>query len=200
MKRKKLNMALFSVGQQLLLKRMFRTMAVSARIIKQPCIIVINHSSFYDALVLFELYQQGYLPKNTVVAMSAHGLKTVPLFRGLGVQPISKPIQLSEYKQLLQLAKTETLALFPQGVEQHQERRPLTLQRGIDTIMTRFPTYALLVVSIYYSFTDSLRGEIACRLTLKTQPISIEQVMTEELEQLKYAVVNNQMKGFVQLW
>lgn len=54
MERKKLSYSMFHIGQKLFLRRMFRSMRVKLSRIEQPSIIVVNHSSFYDALVLFE--------------------------------------------------------------------------------------------------------------------------------------------------
>lgn len=200
MERKKLSYSMFHIGQKLFLRRMFRSMQVKLSRIEQPSIIIVNHSSFYDALVLFELDRRGYLPKNRLVGMSAEGLQQFPIFKKLGTFPISQPIKLSEYKELLRLAKTHTIILFPQGVEEHAEKRPLTIQPGIERLMSRFPEYKLLFISIYYSFTDSLRGEIACQLTPKAQPVNMQDVMTTELEELKAHVVANNMKGFTRLW
>ena len=200
MERKKLSYSMFHIGQKLFLRRMFRSMRVKLSQIEQPSIIIVNHSSFYDALVLFELDRRGYLPKNRIVGMSADGLKKFPIFKKLGTVPISQPIKLSEYKELLRLAQTHTIILFPQGVEEHAEKRPLTIQPGVERLMSRFPKYKLLFISIYYSFTDGVRGDIACQLTPKAQPVNIQQMMTTEIDTLKASVITNDLKGFTRLW
>lgn len=200
MERKPLSYTMFTMGQTLLLRRMFRSMHVKLSRIEQPSIIIVNHSSFYDGLVLFELDRRGYLPENRIVGMSADGLKKFPMFKRLGAVAISQPIKLSEYKALLRLAKTHTIILFPQGVEEHAEKRPLTIQPGIERLMARFPHYSLLFISMYYSFTDSVRGDIACQLTPKAQPVTMQQTMTAEIEALKASVVANDRNGFTRLW
>lgn len=200
--RKKSNLLFFQIGQRFMMRRMFQTMKVNLTTIQEPCMVVVNHSSFYDSLVLFELFKRGYLPSNIVAGMSADGLKKFPLFKGIGTFPISKPIKVSEIKQMYALAKTNTITLFPQGVEEHQEKRPLTIQPGMDKIISKFPQHGILYISIYYSYTDGLKGEVACRMDYQpaSKRTSIQEGMTYYLDCLKAQVIAKEEERFVRLW
>lgn len=200
--RKKSSLLFFQIGQRFMMRRMFQTMKVKLTTVTEPCMVVVNHSSFYDSLVLFELFKRGYLPSNIVAGMSEEGLRRFPLFKGIGTFPLSKPVKISEIKHMYTLAETHTITLFPQGVEEHQEKRPLTIQPGMEKILKRFPNHGILFISIYYSYTDGLKGEVACRMDYQpaAERTSIEEGMTHYLDCLKKEVIVKEEEGFVRLW
>lgn len=204
----KLFTILFRIGQYSLLHRNFRQFKVKAIYTDEPLTIIVNHSNFYDSLVLFELQNKGLLPKNTVAIINRQGSERFPLFKAIGTIPVSTPMKLSEYKNILKTMKTNNLLIFPQGKELHLEQRPITIEPGVVSLVEKNPQHGLLFVSLYYSFGQGIREEIACHMhyiAAKNRPqtslqIFIEQTMEQQLDLLKGHVIDGEFKGYQSLW
>ena len=198
----------FTIGQQLLLRRAFHRLDVKTVPFDTPSMIIVNHSSFYDSLVLFELQRKGKIPWEIAALMNAQNREKIPLFKALGTIPVSTPMKLSEYKQVKKTMQTESLLLFPQGKEEHLEQRPLTMQEGAAKLLTQNQTQGLLIIVIYYSFRSAIRAEIACSMRFisaaeRPKFITneyIEQQLLMELESLKEDVIHQSLKGYERLW
>lgn len=197
----------FTVGQQLLLRRMFREMYVQPKAFKLPAIVLVNHSSFYDGLVVFEMIRKGYLPQNSTAVMDEAGQQSMPLFQHIGTIPVSHPMKLSEYKGMLQAMAHETLVIFPQGMERHVEQRPLQLQAGIEGLLKKYPAHHVVCLSIYYTVGSHIRAELACKMDVlraehrpeKWSLDDIETWMTGCLDELQVDVVNRSFERYVRL-
>lgn len=208
MKKNKLVSSLFRIGQYTLIRRMFGQFMLKAIHVDEPVTIIVNHSSFYDSLVLFELQKKGHLPKNTVAIINKKGSEQFPLFKGIGTLPISSPMKLSEFKMILQVMQSSNLLLFPQGNEYHLEQRPLSIERGVVSLLNKNQQHGLLFVSLYYSYGGSIRGEIAVKMhyiAAKNRPSNnlqffIERTMEQQLNELKTHVVTNSFEGYQRLW
>ncbi|MBQ0138750.1 MAG: hypothetical protein KBT36_05590 [Kurthia sp.] len=208
MKKNKLVSALFHVGQYTLVRRMFGKFTVKAIHVDEPVTIIVNHSNFYDSLVLFELQKKGYLSKNTVAMINKKGAEQFPLFKGIGTVPVSSPMKLSEFKAILQVMKSNNLLVFPQGREFHLEQRPVKIEPGVISLLNKNPQHGLLFVSLYYSYGEGIRGEIASSMHYvsgRSRPIEnlqrfIEGTMEQQLDELKEHVVTNQFEGYQRLW
>lgn len=199
--------AFFTVGQQLLLKRMFNEMYIQRAPFKLPAVILVNHSSFYDGLVVFECIRQGIFPKNTTAVISAAGQQSMPLFQHIGTVRVSQPMKLSEYKNILQVMVDDTLVIFPQGEERHLEQRPLGLQPGIEGMLKKYPQHNVVCLSIQYALRGHIRAELACRMDVlradqrpkKWSLQDIEAWMTSCVDQLKADIVNERIERYERL-
>lgn len=205
--KRKFARTLFTVGQQLLLRRMFRDIYIKKMAFKLPAVVLVNHSSFYDGLVVFELIRQKCLPENTVAVMDKAGQQSMPLFQHIGTVPVSHPMKLSEYRGMLETMAHETLVIFPQGTERHVEQRPLQLQNGIEGLLKKYPAHNVVCLSIYYSVGSHIRAQIACKMDVlradqrpeKWSLVEIEAWMTTCLDELKVDVTNANFERYVRL-
>ncbi|GEK33373.1 1-acyl-sn-glycerol-3-phosphate acyltransferase [Kurthia sibirica] len=210
MKKNKHSQWFFRWGQRYLLKKAFHQLNVLHHTPTAPVLIVVNHSNFYDSLVLFELEQQNLLPNSVVAVMDKAGLDKHKLFNGLGVVPVSTPMKLSEYKQLISLMKQHSLLIFPQGKEEHIEKRPFSIEKGAASLLLKNPHHGILFVSLYYSYGAKPKGEIACRMLhikamdrpheLQDIQHFIETTMTAEVDHLKEDVIMKKFDSYTELW
>lgn len=199
---------LFKMGQFTLLRRMFHSFYVKGIAANDYTAIIVNHSNFYDSLALFELQKKGILPKNTLAVMSKEGVENFPLFKSIGVLPISNPMKISEYKNILKSMRQCNVLIFPEGKENHLEKRPIQIEKGISSLLIKNPHHDLLFVSLYYSFTSNIRGTIACRMyavPANKRPVEdmegfIRKTMEEQLNLVKGDVIENDYDGYKNLW
>lgn len=199
---------MFGVGQKFLLHRMFGQFLLKRPHIEEPVTIIVNHSTFYDSLILFELQKRGILPKDSLAIMTREGLEKVPLFNSIGVLPVSEPMRLSEYKNIVEVMKTKNLVIFPQGKEIHQEKRPLQIENGLAALLKRSEQHGLLFVSLYYSFGSGIRGQVVCRmnyLAAAKRPKEdlhsfIQVTMEQQLDIVKEDVINENLTDYERLW
>lgn len=208
MKKHRVGKWFFRRGQYVLLRRMFGKFIVKSIHVDESHTIIVNHSNFYDSLVLFELQQKKLLTENAYALMTRQGIEKFPLFKSIGVLPLSTPMKLSEYKDIMQTMKTSNIVVFPQGEEQHLERRPVQIEAGTATLLEKNPQHGLLFVTLYYSFGSGIRAEIACRMHYtyaNERPkvnlhAFIEETMEQQLDKLREDVVQQNVDGYRSLW
>lgn len=208
MKKHKVGRWFFRRGQYVLLRRMFGQFIVKSIHTDEAHTIIVNHSNFYDSLVLFELQHKGLLAENAYALMNRQGLEAFPFFKSLGVLPVSAPMKLSEYRDIMQTMKSSNIVIFPQGEEQHIEQRPLIIEAGTASLLEKNPQHGMLFVSLYYSFGSGVRAEIACRMHYvyanerPTEDLHgfIEQTMEQQLNKLREDVVCHNEDGYQSLW
>lgn len=199
---------LFRTGQFILLQRMFSSLRVKSIHTDELVTIIVNHSNFYDSLVLFELQRKKLLPKKTLAVMNKEGLQQFPLFKSIGILPVSNPMKLSEYKMILSAMKDTNLLIFPEGKENHLEKRPIEIQSGTSALLKKNAHHGLLFVSLYYSFTKGIRAEIVCSMhyvSANKRPHSnldvfIQKTMEEQLNNIKGDVIEHNYDGYEQIW
>lgn len=208
MKKYKIARRFFSIGQTILLRRMFHQIYVKRVAVTSLTTIIVNHSNFYDSLILFELQKKQLLPHNIFAIMNKSGLEKFPLFKGVGILPVSEPMKLSEYKLILQQMKTNHLLIFPEGKEQHLEKRPIQIEPGVVELLKKNPQHHLLFVTLYYSYSSGIRGEIACQMHTVNQQACpsdnlqyfIERTMEQQLNLLKGDVINANYDDYETIW
>ncbi|KOF12041.1 acyl-phosphate glycerol 3-phosphate acyltransferase [Planococcus glaciei] len=177
----------------------------------QPVLFIANHSSWWDGLLFFFLNRSVWR-HDVHMMMDEKGLKRYGFFRYLGAFSInrSKPkdilASLQYAEQLLLSGKT--VILFPQGEEFHQEIRPLGFSTGIAYLMEHCPDVPAIPVSFYYSFRHERKPEVWVQQgnpfyykeirgsARKEKTGSIEQAITEQLDQLKSEVVSENTAAF----
>lgn len=207
--------AMFHLYNQQLLKRYFKGIYVSSSLpLPTRAIVCLNHSSWWDSLVLFHL-NRTYLKTDLYVMMHEKGIRQYPFFRKLGAFSVNRDhpkdiIYSLKYSEIL-LDQGKTVGLFPQGDEYHLEKRPLTFLPGAIALQDKRPSVPILPISLYYSFGHSKKQEIYIVIgepinslsftgkTRKERNRELEDTFTSQLNLLKNKVVHEQTSCFRQI-
>lgn len=209
-KKSKLAMNMFWLVQQYMLKRSFGKVFVKVeQPIQSNALYIVNHSSWWDGLLLFELERKGYIP-NAYVMVDEKGMERVPIFQWIGAYSVdqhnSKHIMQSiRYTESL-LQNGKNVCLFPQGEERHLEERPLQFQHGAAVISKRLNDVPVVPVTFYYTFRDKAKAEawivigkpIEWQQNFNRQQLTqhFEEVVTAQLDALKKSVMQNDLENF----
>lgn len=131
-----------------------------------PHLFIVNHSTWWDSLILFHL-NQTVIKRDSYVMMHESGIKQYPFFRKIGAfsvnrnnpKDIIKSLQYAKEK----LTEGKVLWLFPQGDERHQEIRPLGFLPGAIHLVknTKIP---ITPVCLYYTFTNERKPDVFIKL------------------------------------
>ena len=101
--------------------------------------------------------------------------------------------------------------MFPQGDEFHLETRPLGFQSGITYVLEHCPHTPVIPISFYYSFGQKKNPEVYIEAgsplyhhdllgqSRVEKTSALEQVCTEQLDELKQLVVTKQRTKFSNL-
>ncbi|KMJ57852.1 hypothetical protein AB685_13505 [Bacillus sp. LL01] len=131
-----------------------------------PALFIVNHSTWWDALVVFHL-NQLVIRQESYVMMHEKGIKEFSFFRKIGAFSVNrdnpKDIVRSINYAKDRLKEEKTLWLFPQGDERHLEIRPLSFLPGAIHIVknTDIP---IVPVCLYYTFTGERKPEVFIKL------------------------------------
>jgi len=131
-----------------------------------PALFVVNHSTWWDALVVFHL-NQVVIKQESYVMMHEKGIREFPFFRKIGGFSVNrdnpKDIVRSMNYAKERLKDRKTLWLFPQGDERHLEIRPLGFLPGAVHI-TKNTDIPIVPVCLYYTFTGERKPEVYIKL------------------------------------
>lgn len=203
---------IFNLYNCQLLKRNFKGIYLHLnQPLPSPAIFTINHSSWWDALVLFHL-NRHVLKHDLFVMMHEKGLKDYPFFEKLGAFSVNRLspkdiVEALHYSGTL-LKEGKSVGLFPQGDEFHLEKRPLSFLPGTIAIMEKNQKIPLIPIAFYYSFGHSKKQEIYIKVgdpiyyhslngsSRKERNSSFEQLFTKQLDSLKKNVVNEHRDYF----
>jgi 1-acyl-sn-glycerol-3-phosphate acyltransferase len=188
---------------------------------KNGAIIMVNHSSWWDPLMLFYLNHTLW-HTDAVAMMDEAGLLRFPFFSKLGAFSVNSRSPRSVKYALdyasSRLREGKNVFLFPQGNEYPLEKRPLSFFGGAGYLKWRVPTAPVVPVVFYHGLFHEQRPEwfVHSALPLEGAPswnrkrwtLEAEKIMTLELEFLKQAVLEGssfnpllQGKiGFAQRW
>ncbi|ELK44587.1 lysophospholipid acyltransferase family protein [Halobacillus sp. BAB-2008] len=138
------------------LKKHFESIRVASppEVASRNVLFLINHSSWWDPLVIFHLNER-LVQSDAYGMMGEEGIRRFPFFRSIGAFSVDKTDRrhlLESLKYSIRLLERQrTVWIFPQGEEQHQEKRPLEFFSGISYIAEKTPDVKVVPVSIYYS-------------------------------------------------
>ncbi|HEY8560565.1 MAG TPA: lysophospholipid acyltransferase family protein [Pyrinomonadaceae bacterium] len=175
---------LFAVYNRNLLRRKFYSIEVSGlefllnKNPKLPLIIYCNHSSWWDGLVAFEISRKAGL--RSYIMMEEKQLKKLFLFRLLGAFSVvrEKPreaLKSIDYAvDLLKADQQNTLWIFPQGKIVPNDRRPLSIYRGLARIVERVGECSTASLSMRYEFLGEFKPRIFVRID-EPQPIRVDE-------------------------
>lgn len=178
---------------------------------KENTLFIINHSSWWDPLMIFYLNEQ-VLKTDGYGMMHKEGIQRYPFFRKIGAYSIDPDdrkhlIHSLKYSTTL-LKRGKSVWIFPQGSEQHLEKRPLDFFTGISYIIKKCPEAQIVPVSLYYSLEHSKKPNAYIQLGeplqrenyegLSRQDMTryFEHEATEQLDGLKDLIVNEKHERF----
>ncbi|MBM7620679.1 1-acyl-sn-glycerol-3-phosphate acyltransferase [Bacillus tianshenii] len=191
----------------------FFSKGADATIPASPCLFIVNHSTWWDALAVFHL-NRHVIMQESFVMMHEKGIREYPFFRKIGAFSVNrenpKDIVLSLQYAKERLKENKTLWLFPQGDERHQEIRPLGFLPGALHIVknTNIP---IVPVLLYYSFGRERKPDIHIRVcgpvtaddlpgtSSKDKNVALEELFTTHLERLKQDVIMENTRDFKNL-
>ncbi|PTL40429.1 lysophospholipid acyltransferase family protein [Alkalicoccus saliphilus] len=147
---------LFSLYNNNLLKNKFHGIynsPESSPLPEKGSIIIMNHSSWWDPLILFYLNSSKW-KTNGIAMMDEKGLNRFPFFSKLGAFSV-KASSPASVRQSLKYAAEELrngrhLFLFPQGKEVPLEHRPLAISPGTGYLKFLVPEAPVVPVAFYH--------------------------------------------------
>ncbi|WP_411348175.1 lysophospholipid acyltransferase family protein [Paenibacillus sp. WLX2291] len=153
-----------------LLRRQFQSFAMSGHGLDvipagQPAIYIMNHSSWWDGLLLYHAFRQTSHADHYVM-MEERQLKRYAFFGKLGAFSIDKSSpgdirQSMRYGgQLLQ--NGGRVWIFPQGEMKHLDTRPLGFRPGIHLLLRQAPVHTPVIpVTLYYGLFQHARLQVS---------------------------------------
>ncbi|PSL43269.1 1-acyl-sn-glycerol-3-phosphate acyltransferase [Salsuginibacillus halophilus] len=182
----------------------------------KPCVVLVNHSSWWDGLAAIYL-NETKLRHNSVVMMDEEGVTSFPFFRWIGAFSVDrnspKDVGRSLRYARKKLAAGETLWLFPQGRERHQELRPLDFQAGLPhMVRDASGDTPVVFITFYYTFRREQKPELFIetgtvdrlknfqQLDFNEQLQAFEAQLTTQLNRLRDDVQTEQIERFSPLF
>lgn len=162
-------------------------------------IITPNHFSWWDGFIVLAVARL-YIPKTFYLMMLEEQLSRYRYFRKLGAFSID-PGHISRVREALRysidiLRSPDNLIVFyPQGKLESYDRRPLTLQKGIYSLIRRTASIAsILIVGFKINFYEEKLPEIIVRFgeyfgcsELENYPERFGQAFLKNIERLDQA-------------
>lgn len=169
------------------LQQAFHKLYVTSGYMPNEAIFMVNHSGFWDLLVLFELEQQQQIPP-VYTMMDAALLEEYPIFSKNGAFAVTlteeeQAIKAFQYADLL-LTDGKSVALFPQGQPAHQDVRPLQFQPSVMRLPELCRDIPIVLTTIYYTYRDGQKGEIWVAFGDPIYPEHAQHMTIQHLEQL----------------
>lgn len=197
--------------QKRLLRATFGKLYVQCEGDVSGALLVGNHSSWWDGLVLFELERASVVP-HLYTMMAEEGLRRVPIFRWIGAFSI-RPDDARDVMRSLAYAgqllhEGKTVVLFPQGEERHLELRPLGFLPGAAMLAKRQKRVRVAPFAFYYTVRNERKLEAWVRIgkpvEMEVRDVGkatemLEQAVTSLLDALKVDVVAHAMEKYEQL-
>ena len=212
-KKNKVAIWMFRLVQKRYVRKMFSKMYVKDnRPSIEPGLYIINHSTWWDPLIVCEL-QFNELLNDAYVMTHMDGMKKVPIFKYIGAYSVDKNdikhvLESLRYTEKL-LKEHKTVCIFPQGEERHQEKRPLDFQQGVAMLARRLRNTPIYPVTLYYTFRHTQKSEVWVEIgeaihyelndTREQINKHFEHVITKQLNALKEDVIHNRNEQFKQL-
>ncbi len=211
--------SLFAVYNRNLLKRRFNSIQISNPVElndEMPQIIYVNHSSWWDGLVAFEISKM--LNADSFIMMEEKQLKKLFLFRLLGAfsivreNPRQAVASLNYAANLLIENPRRTLWIFPQGKILLNDSRPLNFYRGLARIIEKVGVCRVVPCAIRYEFLGHFKPDIFVKLgepeiynplqqlNSKNLTARFESKLIETLDSLKQDIVSGSLAEYKALF
>lgn len=205
---------IFAIYNRNLLKRRFHSLQVSGLDILRkkaaniPLIIYVNHSSWWDGLVAFQI--SDALKMDSFIMMEEKQLKKLNIFRKLGAfsvvreNPFEAIKSINYAAQLLKEKPARALWIFPQGEILNNDVRPIKFYKGVLKIVEKVGKCLIVPVALRYEFLGEYKPEIFMNVgemsvfsgNEKYEVIHLERKTTLLLDELKHNVLNKNFNNF----
>jgi len=205
---------IFQIYNRNLLKRhfhSFRVLGLDNFIKVNSSFIYVNHSSWWDGLVAFEVSKAWRA--DSFIMMEEKHLRNLFLFRKLGAFSVNreKPRQavksLNYAVDLLKEKPFRTLWIFPQGEILPNDSRPIHFFNGLAKIIERVGDCSAVPLAIRYEFLSGYKPEIFVKIgesenfnniefDSKELTRNFESKITETLDELKNDVVSKNFANY----
>ena len=210
---------IFALYNRNLFKRRFHSFQVSnpnVLLEVKPQIIYVNHSSWWDGLVAFEIF--ALFNSDSFVMMEEKQLKNLPLFRRLGAFSVVResPRQAVESinyaVELLRENPQRTIWIFPQGEILPNDVRPLHFYHGLARIVEKVGGCTVVPCAIRYEFSGNFKPEIFVKIGApatfkkdgnyksKSLTAQFENNLTAALDDLKQDVIRNETSDYEKIF
>ena len=208
---------IFTVYHSNLLKKHFCSINISGEenISKAnrelPTILYANHSNWWDGFIAYRLTNNRWKTDDYLM-MDIEQMKKYSFFKYVGVFSVDRndpksAIESINYASDLLKSTKRFLWIFPQGLMQVQDFRPLKFYSGITKITEKLGNVNLLPVAIRYEFIMEQRPEVFIKIgdpdivngqltDSKEFTNYLQQKLTGELDYLKQAVINQKPDEF----
>lgn len=134
---------------------------------KGPKLYVMNHSSWWDGLLIFYLNRK-VMKEDSYAMMSKKGIEEFPFFSRIGafaVDPASpKDLMRSLKMSQMLLEEKKSVWIFPQGKEEHIEKRPVSYMNGPAYLAEKIAHLQIIPIAAYYTFRHDQRPELFIRI------------------------------------
>ncbi|MBM7647882.1 1-acyl-sn-glycerol-3-phosphate acyltransferase [Bacillus ectoiniformans] len=164
-----------------------------------------NHSNWWDGLVIFYL-NEAVTKQDSYSMMSEDGLKQFPFFGKIGAFPVSDSPKklLASLKYAIELIKEEkSIWIFPQGKEEHLEKRPFHFMNGPAYLIDKQPGIEVYPIAFYYTFMHDQKPELFIKIGTAVngeklahkEKNQITEELADRLERLVDEVREHAMEG-----
>lgn len=176
-----------------------------------PILIYANHSNWWDGLIGFELITQRW-KKDGYVMMDIKQMSKYKFFRKLGAFSVDRDnageaVESINYAVDLLKETNRILLIFPQGEMLPNDIRPLKFYSGAAKIIQKLEKINLIPMAMKFEFMMEQRPEIFIRIgkpeiinekidDAKLFTEEMKKVLTDELDELKDDVLNNNLNGY----
>ena len=129
----------------------------------RPTVFVVNHSSFWDGIVLWRLLHGRYPALRCV--SDERQMREHPFFARVGCFSVDRASPRRAVESLRYAADQLTrpgaaVVLFPQGKIEHVDTRPLKFEGGVGWLIDHVPGLRVVPLAIRYEWWEEQRGEI----------------------------------------
>lgn len=201
---------MFSLYNTWLLRTSFHRLYVRGHVVRTPALYVANHSSWWDGLMAFQL-SRFVFQQNSYAMMSEEGLEQYPFFRKLGGFSVNRTQRKEVVKSLdyaiSLLRDGKSVWMFPQGEEQHIEKRPLQFFTGAVYVAER-ANVPIVPLAFYHSFRHHRKPEWFIHIgeplricdvsgsNRKEKTAELERICTAQLDDVRRLVITEQLQTF----
>ncbi|WP_226675102.1 lysophospholipid acyltransferase family protein [Rossellomorea aquimaris] len=174
-------------------------------------LVLANHSSWWDGLLVFYLNHK-VIQEDSYAMMSQKGMEDYPFFRKIGAFSVNpdSPKDLVTSLRFAEkcLQEKKTVWIFPQGKEEHLEKRPISFMSGPGYLCERNPGITVTTVTFYYTFRHDQRPELFIRVcdeetgqtSSREERTNMLRVHLEtRIDHLKADIIQDDISGFEQM-
>jgi len=175
-----------------------------------PAIIYSNHSNWWDGLIAFYLSRSRW-NINAYLMMDEEQMKKYAFFKWIGAFSVNRSIPneaMESVNYAASLLKNENSALwiYPQGLMQPNDYRPIKFYSGISRIIDKMEGVDLIPMALRYEFLMEQRPDVFVQFgkvkfyqnpgEIKELTIELQTQLVNVLEVLKDRVINGKLDEF----